>query len=268
MEAKDLGILGILPAILPVIHQAFQVTRQAILLVIRKSILLVIRQTVLLVICQGIQRTARQIPKVPPLEIPWETHQGIPMVILQIQRMTKASRTRSKCRIRWTWVWRWRTRRWSWTSPWTRTSNRTSRSSWTARTALHRGRHLTTGMWVDDFTSWILTKMIVSISWWLTDSLDEEALEACFRLISINLMTDDASLRHVFLISKERKVVLWRKIYAKWRIGGLLIDLLPVETRNSCFSEASSVTTLSKNNCMRFSTDALRYENNMHGTIS
>ena len=37
---------------------------------------------------------------------------------------------------------------------------------------------------------------------------------------------------------------------AKWRNGGFLIDFLdfldflPVETRNSCLSEASSVTTL------------------------
>ena len=185
MGTKDLGILVILPAILLVI-------RQAILLVIRQAILLVICQAILLVIRQEIQGTSRQIPKVPPLEIPREIHLKIPEAILQIRRMTKASRTRSQCQTRWTWVWRCRTSRWRWTSPWTRTSNRISRSSWTAGMARYRGRHLATGMWVDDVTSWISIKMIVAkfISWWQTDPLYEKALEVCLRVISITPLKD------------------------------------------------------------------------------
>ena len=35
-------------------------------------------------------------------------------------------------------------------------------------------------------------------------------------------------------------------MHAKWRNGGFLIDFLPVETRNSCLSEASSGITLTQ----------------------
>ena len=70
---------------------------------------------------------------------------------------------------------------------------------------------------------------------------------AIFRVVgykrSFKVVPDAASLRHEFRVSTGRKAILWRKMHAKWRNGGFLIDFLPVETRNSCLSEASSVTT-------------------------
>ena len=68
-----------------------------------------------------------------------------------------------------------------------------------------------------------------------------------YRRKRLKLVPDAASLRHEFRVSTGRKAILWRKMHAKWRNGGFLIDFLgflPVETRNSCLSEASSVTTL------------------------
>ena len=60
----------------------------------------------------------------------------------------------------------------------------------------------------------------------------------------LKMVPDVASLRHEFRVSTGRKAILWRKMHAKWRNGGFLIDFLgflPVETRNSCLSEASIV---------------------------
>ena len=78
----------------------------------------------------------------------------------------------------------------------------------------------------------------------------------------VKVVPDAASLRHEFRVSTGRKAILWRKMHAKWRNGGFLIDFLgflPVETRNSCLSEASSVTTLTLryigNICNRFNAD-------------
>ena len=62
----------------------------------------------------------------------------------------------------------------------------------------------------------------------------------------VKVVPDAASLRHEFRVSTGRKAILWRKMHAKWRNGGFLIDFLrflPVETRNSCLSEAASGTT-------------------------
>ena len=60
---------------------------------------------------------------------------------------------------------------------------------------------------------------------------------------NFKLMIDDASLRRTPRVPNfNGEVILWRKMHAKWHFGGFLIDLLPVETRNSCLSEASSVT--------------------------
>ena len=60
----------------------------------------------------------------------------------------------------------------------------------------------------------------------------------------VKLMTDADSLRHEFRVSTGRKTILLYydvKCMQNDVMAGILIDLLPVETRNLCLSEASSV---------------------------